>query len=91
MSDHKHLITTAKQATISWLWLMLLSILSVIAGLYFKTSSFFIVAVFLIVFLKGQQVTDMFMELRFAPALWRYLLLGYVVLLPVILTIIYLF
>ncbi|OUS32267.1 hypothetical protein A9Q98_01585 [Thalassotalea sp. 42_200_T64] len=42
------------------------------------------------VMVKGQQITDIFMELNTAPTKWRWLLLSYVILVPLILaTIIY--
>jgi hypothetical protein len=40
------------------------------------------------VILKGQQIVDIFMELYHAPVKWRYLLLSYVVIIPLILAII---
>lgn len=37
------------------------------------------------VVVKGQQITDIFMELNTAPTKWRWLLLSYVILVPLIL------
>ncbi|KGJ89458.1 cytochrome C oxidase subunit IV family protein [Thalassotalea sp. ND16A] len=37
------------------------------------------------VVVKGQQIIDVFMELNTAPAKWRWLLLSYVILVPLIL------
>lgn len=36
------------------------------------------------VVIKGQQIVDVFMELNKAPSKWRWLLLSYVILLPLI-------
>ncbi|MGV2872897.1 cytochrome C oxidase subunit IV family protein [Colwellia sp. E150_009] len=83
-----------KKNTLSWLWLLALTILSVYVGTIFESfnaqKSLFIGVVLFIVFLKGQQIIDVFMELKHAPKLWRRLLLGYVIVLPIIIGIIYL-
>jgi len=42
----------------------------------------------LTVIIKGQQIVDIFMEFHQAPSKWRYLLLSYVILVPLILAII---
>ncbi len=88
------LINSNKTNTLSWLWLLLLTLISVYVGAFlelFNTQkSLFIAVVLFIVFLKGQQIIDVFMELKHAPKLWRRLLLGYVILLPIIIGIIYL-
>ncbi len=85
---------TNKKNTISWLWLIALTVISTYVGLFlelFNTQkSLFIVVVLFIVFLKGQQIIDIFMELEHAPKLWRRLLLAYVILLPIIIGLIYL-
>lgn len=87
-------INTNKKNTITWLLLLLLTVISVYIGevleLFTTQKSLFIGAVLFIVFLKGQQIIDVFMELKYAPKLWRRLLLGYVILLPIIIGIIYL-
>lgn len=87
-------INTNKKNTLSWLWLLALTIISVYVGafleLFTAQNSLFIAVVLFIVFLKGQQIIDIFMELKHAPKLWRRLLLGYVTLLPIIIGIIYL-
>jgi cytochrome c oxidase subunit IV len=49
-----------------------------------KTTVSVFVVLALLVF-KGQQIVDVFMELRHAPSKWRYLVLSYVVLVPAIL------
>lgn len=83
-----------KKATLSWLWLLALTILSVYIGqlleLFNTQKSLFISVVLFIVFLKGQQIIDIFMELKQAPKFWRRLLLAYVILLPFIIGTIYL-
>jgi len=43
------------------------------------------VLVTLSVIVKGQQITDIFMELNTAPSKWRWLFLSYVILMPLIL------
>ncbi len=73
----------------SWFWLILLTLASVFAGDIFTQAPLFLATVFFIVFLKGQQITDVFMELKHAPSLWRYLLLSYVIVVPAILFLIY--
>tara|TARA_R110002050_G_scaffold299118_2_gene463897 strand:+ start:620 stop:895 length:276 start_codon:yes stop_codon:yes gene_type:complete len=87
-------INMNKKNTLSWLWLLALTILSVYVGTIFELfnaqKSLFIGVVLFIVFLKGQQIIDVFMELKHAPKLWRRLLLGYVIVLPIIIGIIYL-
>jgi len=75
-------MVTTKQAIISWLFLIILTLASVYAGKVLDNNVMFITAVLLIVFLKGQQITDIFMELRNAPRMWRLLLLGYVFIIP---------
>lgn len=88
------LTNTNKKSTISWLWLLALTVLSTYIGEFFELfdaqNSLFISTVLFIVFLKGQQIIDIFMELEHAPSLWRRLLLGYVILLPIIIGLIYL-
>ena len=83
-----------KKNTLSWLWLLALTVLStyvdVFLDLFNVQKSLFIITVLFIVFLKGQQIIDVFMELKHAPKLWRRLLLAYVTLLPIIIGFIYL-
>ena len=83
-----------KKSTLSWLWLMALTIISTYVGtiinLFNAQYNLFILTVLFIVFLKGQQIIDVFMELKQAPKLWRVLLLAYVLLLPLIIGLIYL-
>ena len=79
---------------ISWSWLIVLTLASVAIGLYFQSSAFnrllFVGLVMLIIALKGQQIIDIFMELKHAPRLWRNIMLAYVIVIPLIITIIYL-
>jgi hypothetical protein len=81
---------TLKQTMISWVLLISLTLASVYAGQVIENNVLFIVCVLLIVFLKGQQITDIFMELREAPKMWRMLLLSYVFIIPTIICVIYL-
>ena len=79
----------------SWFWLISLTIASVFVGSLLNhnvdSHSLFIVLVLFIVFLKGQQIIDIFMELKYAPSRWRWLLMSYVILIPSIIAAIYLF
>ncbi|MBA6347599.1 MULTISPECIES: cytochrome C oxidase subunit IV family protein [unclassified Colwellia] len=81
---------TLKQTIISWLLLIILTFSSVYIGQVIKSPEYLIAFVLLIVFLKGQQITDVFMELRTAPKMWRILLLGYVFIIPAVICVIYL-
>jgi len=78
-----------KKNTLSWLWLMILTIISTFIGLAIDNKALFIGSVLFIVFLKGHQIIDVFMELAQAPKFWRRLLLGYVTVLPCIIYFIY--
>lgn len=84
-----HLVNSNKKNTFSWLWLMALTVISTFIGVAISNKALFIVSVLFIVFLKGQQIIDIFMELSQAPKFWRRLLLGYVTLLPIIIAFIY--
>ncbi len=84
-----HPINSNKKNTFSWLWLMALTVISTFIGLVIDNNALFIFSVLFIVFLKGQQIIDIFMELSQAPQFWRRLLLGYVTLLPIIIGFIY--
>ncbi|MEW6990031.1 cytochrome C oxidase subunit IV family protein [Colwelliaceae bacterium 6441] len=78
-----------KQIIISWLSLIALTLLSIYVGDFFDNHNIFILLVLFIVFLKGQQIVDIFMELKTAPSMWRLLLISYVLLIPAIISIIY--
>lgn len=81
---------TVKQTIISWVLLISLTLASVYADQVMENNVLFIMSVLLIVFLKGQQITDIFMELREAPKMWRMLLLSYVLIIPIVICTIYL-
>lgn len=83
------MIISTRQTVLSWFALILLTVISVYIGVVVKNYSLFIFTVLMIVFLKGQQITDVFMELRGAPLKWRLLLLSYVILIPLIISLIY--
>ena len=88
--ESKMNISNSKQSFYSWLWLMALTVISVLVGAIIDNQSLFILVVLFIVFLKGQQIVDVFMELRHAPRIWRQVMLGYVVIVPAIISVIYL-
>ncbi|WP_368506777.1 cytochrome C oxidase subunit IV family protein [Colwellia sp. 1_MG-2023] len=79
-----------KQIIISWLSLIVLTFISVLANDFIDNFQLFIIVVMLIVFIKGQQIVDTFMELKTAPTFWRLLLISYTLLIPLIISIIYL-
>jgi hypothetical protein len=83
-----------KKLFTTWLILIFLTIVSVLLGneftLYIKHNALFVLVVMFIVTLKGQQIIDMFMELSLAPQKWRLLLLSYVVIIPSVISVIYL-
>jgi hypothetical protein len=83
-------MVTTKQTIISWLLLIVLTLISVYVGKFLDNNVAFITSVLFIVFLKGQQITDIFMELREAPKMWRILLMGYVFIIPGVICAIYL-
>jgi len=80
---------TVKQILISWLILVVLTIVSVLLGSIVALKSLLIFTVLAIVFVKGWQITDVFMELKSAPNMWRYLLLGYMLVIPAVVFLIY--
>ena len=87
-------VITWKGILASWTWLIILTLISVAAGRYFYSfnvsKELFVVSVMAIVILKGQQIVDVFMELKYAPKNWRYLLLSYIIILPTVIALIYL-
>lgn len=89
-----NLTNTNKKNTLSWLWLLALTVISTYINLFINffdlPKSLFISIVLFIVFLKGQQIIDVFMELKQAPKFWRRLLMAYVILLPLTIGLIYL-
>ncbi|GLX76928.1 hypothetical protein tinsulaeT_02680 [Thalassotalea insulae] len=80
---------SAKSAVISWGILTILTVLSVLLGTYSGQKSLVIFLVLAMVFVKGQQITDIFMELKTAPKLWRRLLLSYVIIIPLVIFLVY--
>ena len=81
---------SSKTIVINWLLLIVLTVISVVLGFTLEQKFFFILATLLIVFVKGKQIIDVFMELQHAPNRWRKLLLSYVVIIPLVICIIYL-
>lgn len=77
-------------ATKSWLLLIVLSVIAISLSEFIDNRSLYIISALIIVVIKGQQIVDVFMELKTAPKFWRVLLLSYIVLLPLIITVIYL-
>jgi len=77
----------------TWFILIVLTIISALLGKYFNLTispnSVFVFVIMLIVALKGQQIIDIFMELNHAPRKWRLLLMSYVVIIPSVITLIY--
>jgi len=79
-----------KKSLFSYTVLLLLTFVSVVLNQVVSHRSIFVILVLFIVFLKGQQITDIFMELKHAKRMWRIILLSYVLLLPTIIAGIYL-
>ncbi|WP_190277838.1 cytochrome C oxidase subunit IV family protein [Colwellia psychrerythraea] len=88
MQNNKAINMTA--ATKGWFLLITLSIIAVYLPEFVDSRSVTIMGALVIVALKGQQIVDIFMELNNAPKLWRTLFLSYIVLVPLIITVIYL-
>ena len=82
MSSHLRKINTAA------IFLLMFTIISTALSQFYGQSLWLILTVVGLTIIKGQQITDVFMELKNAPAKWRYMLLGYAVLLPVIIGVI---
>ena len=74
----------------SWFILITLTLISVAVGQLVNNLTLFLCLVLAIVSLKGQQIIDVFMELKHAPRFWRWLLLSYVLIVPAIILVIYL-
>ena len=77
-------------ATKGWFLLITLSVIAIYLPEFVDNRSVTIMGALVIVVLKGQQIVDVFMELNNAPKLWRMLFLSYIVLVPLIITVIYL-
>lgn len=83
-----------KKATLGFFILAGLTIVSALLGHIMPASkeaatSGLLWLVLLSVALKGQQITDIFMELKDAPRMWRGLLLAYVTVLPLTIGLVY--
>ncbi len=87
---HKNKAINMTAATKGWFLLITLTIIAVYLPEFVDNRSATIMGALVIVVFKGQQIVDIFMELNNAPKLWRTLFLSYIVLLPLIITIIYL-
>ncbi|WDE05115.1 cytochrome C oxidase subunit IV family protein [Thalassomonas viridans] len=68
--------------------LLAFTLLSLGLSRYYPASWYLSCVLVLLTIIKGQQITDVFMELRHAPANWRLFLLAYVVIIPVLLGVI---
>lgn len=85
---------TFKQFTVSFIVLIGLTVASVIAGGFAQDNNdisqvYTIWLVLAAAMYKGQQITDVFMELNSGPKLWRILMLTYVIVVPFIIGLIY--
>lgn len=74
----------------SWLLLIVLSVIAIYLPAFIDSKSLYTFCALIIVVIKGQQIVDVFMELKTAPRFWRLLLLSYIVLVPLIISAIYL-
>jgi len=86
MQNHKTVSATVN----SWIVLIVLSVIAIYLPTFIDNRSYYIIFALIIVMLKGQQIVDVFMELNNAPRFWRLLFISYIVLLPLIISIIYL-
>lgn len=68
--------------------LILLTLVSTLLAQSNSQTDLVAILVTLSVVLKGQQIVDIFMELKRAQAKWRWLLLSYAILVPLVLAII---
>jgi len=91
LNKTEYRVHTKKQLLFSWLLLLLCTLISVVIGEFSFDKNLMIPAALFMVFLKGQQISDIFMELKNAPKNWRFLLLYYVFILPAVIAAIYLF
>ncbi len=74
---------------ITWFVLILLTLVSFFADVLIKNYVFFVLLAMVVVFIKGQLIVDVFMELKTAPKKWRLILLSYVMIVPIIISLIY--
>ena len=68
--------------------LLVFTLLSLGLSWYFPNSWWLTLILVLLTIIKGQQITDVFMELKQAPVNWRLFLLAYVVFIPIVLAVI---
>lgn len=87
---NKNKTVNMASATKSWLLLIALSAIAIYLPEFVDHRSFYTIAALVIVVIKGQQIVDIFMELKSAPKFWRILFLSYITLLPLIISVIYL-
>lgn len=66
-------------ATLSWLTLVGLTLLTFLLGVLGYEGGLLVLAVLLIAIVKGQLIVDQFMLLRTGAPMWRMLLTGYLV------------
>lgn len=85
------MLSPEKQATLTWLILITLTLISVYLGQTMQASGWLALAVTLTIMVKGQQIVDVYMGLRRAPRRWRALLMSYVLLVPGIIGLVYAF
>lgn len=81
--------SSVRQATLTWLVLITLTLVSVFLGNTMENSAWLALAVTLTIIVKGQQIVDVYMGLRKAPPRWRALLMSYVLLVPSIIGLLY--
>jgi cytochrome c oxidase subunit IV len=82
--------TNIKMLTASWVILLLLTLTAgLLSQLNMSSLSLLLLALTITIF-KSQLVVDIFMGLKTVAYHWRYLMLAYIVLIPVIIVIIYL-
>lgn len=65
--------------------LLILTLLSIGLSQYYSVTWWLTVTLVLLTIVKGQQITDVFMELKYAPRNWRFFLLAYAVIIPIVL------
>ena len=80
---------SAKHITVYWLGLITLTLLSASLGLFGIHPTWLILVVLIIIFFKGLLISDYFMELKYAPKIWRNALLSFVLIIPTVIALIY--
>ena len=73
------------QIHIAAILLLVLTLLSIGLSQYYAPSLWLTGTVVVATMIKGQQITDVFMELKHGPANWRFFLLAYAVIIPILL------